>query len=272
MAQSWLKRWVIGELSWRRVLRSGALLYGFFAAYVYFRADALIFLPPPPSYGESAEVFRIPVIETEAIAAQYLPQPEADWVILFIHGNAEDLGDIRPFLTDLQSWGFAVLAYDYRGYGLSDGCPGERNAYQDGLAAYNYLVEVGGYSPDQILVYGRSVGGGSALALADQVPVGGVILESTFTSAFRVVAPIPLLPFDKFPNLARIRRLSVPLLVIHGEADNTIPVSHGRRLYEAAPGPKAALWVPGADHNDVAIVAGDRLRQALQAFPPGDSD
>ncbi|MDA0674728.1 MAG: alpha/beta hydrolase [Cyanobacteria bacterium] len=261
-----LRKLLIGEFTWWRLARSLAFIYGFFALYVFFRADSMIFLPPPPSYGESAALLKVPVTTDEQIAARYLPNPEATHTLLVIHGNAEDLGDLQSFLDRLHSWGFSVFAYDYRGYGISDGTPSERHAYQDAEAAYRYLTETLKISPAQILVYGRSVGGGSATALAATYPVGGLILQSTFTSVFRVVVPFPLLPFDKFPNRRRIRQVTVPVLVMHGQADTTIPWHHGQALYDAAPGPKAFLWVPGADHNNFEQVAGDRLPQALQAF------
>lgn len=266
MDKATLKRWLIGDFTWVRLLRSGLLIYVFFAAYVFFRADSMIFLPPAASYGESDEVLRIPVTEEAAIAALHLPNEDARYTVLFIHGNAEDLGDIRPFLETLHQWGFSVFAYDYRGYGLSDGRPSERNAYQDVEAAYRYLTTQLQVSPDTVLLYGRSVGGGSATYLAARHPVGGLILESTFTSVFRVVVPIPLLPFDKFPNRRRMDEIAVPVLVMHGQADQTIPFHHGQRLYEAASAPKLSLWIPTADHNDFAAVAGDRLRIALLEF------
>jgi pimeloyl-ACP methyl ester carboxylesterase len=266
MDRSTLQKLLIGEFTWWRLARSLAFIYTFFALYVFFRADSLIFLPPPPSYPDTEAVLKLPVNGDEVIAARYLPNPAADYTLLFIHGNAEDLGDLRFFLEELQDWGFSVFAYDYRGYGLSDGAPSERHAYQDAEAAYHYLTETLQIPPDQILVYGRSVGGGSATALAAQYPVGGLILQSTFTSVFRVVVPFPLLPFDKFPNLRRLEQVQVPTLVMHGQADTTIPWHHGQALYEAAPEPKTFLWIPGANHNDFTAVAGDRLPQALQDF------
>jgi pimeloyl-ACP methyl ester carboxylesterase len=266
MDRATLQRLLIGEFTWRRLVRSLLFIYGFFALYVFLRADSMIFLPPPASYGNGDTVLKIPVNGDQHIAALHLPNDQADYTLLFIHGNAEDLGYLRPFLTQLHDWGFSVFAYDYRGYGLSDGRPSERNAYGDAAAAYGYLTATLGVPPEQILVYGRSVGGGSATALAAQYPVGGLILESTFTSAFRVISPIPLLPFDKFPNRRRLRQITAPVLVMHGESDEIVPFHHGQALYAAAPSPKAFLWIPEAGHNDFAWVAGDRLPQALQDF------
>jgi hypothetical protein len=93
-----------------------------------------------------------------------------------------------------------------------------------------------------------------------------LILESTFPSAFRVIAPFPLLPFDKFSNLDKLQKIDCPVLIMHGEADQTIPIQHGQTLYEAAPEPKQALWVAEAGHNDFTWIAGERQQQALWSF------
>ncbi len=261
-----LRKLLIGELSWKRLVRSLLFIYAFFAVYVYFRADSMIFLPQPPSYQDTQDILKIPVSQTEKISAIYLPNAQATYTLLYIHGNAEDLGDIRLMLDRLQSWGFSVFAYDYRGYGTSSGQPSERHAYQDADAAYQYLTQQLKISPDKIIVYGRSVGGGSATELAKRYPVAGLVLESTFTSAFRVVVPFPLLPFDKFSNLDKLKAIHSPVLVMHGQADRTIPIQHSQTLFQAAPESKMSLWIEGAGHDDFTWVAGDRHRQALQSF------
>jgi abhydrolase domain-containing protein 17 len=257
---------LIGELSWRRLVMSVLFIYGFFAIYVYFRADSMIFLPPPSSYQDSPDILKIQVTPTERISALYSTTPRAAYTILYIHGNASDLGLSRPLITQWVGLGFNVLAFDYRGYGTSDGQPSEKNAYQDAEAAYTYLTQVLKIPPAQIIIYGRSVGSGSATELASRHPVAGLILESAFTSAFRVVVPFPILPFDKFPNQAKLRHVRCPVLVMHGRADTIVPFSHGQALYETATTPKLSLWVEGADHNDFVDVAGERYSQMLIEF------
>jgi fermentation-respiration switch protein FrsA (DUF1100 family) len=133
-------------------------------------------------------------------------------------------------------------------------------------AVYRYVVDSLGVPPSRLVLYGRSVGSGPATDLAARVPVGGLVLESAFVSAFRVMTKVALLPFDRFLNLRHIRQVRAPVLVIHGTDDEVIPVSHGRRLYEAAAGPKQALWIEGAHHNDVPFVGGTRYWTALAAF------
>jgi abhydrolase domain-containing protein 17 len=260
------KKLLIGEFSWKRMIQSIAFIYIFFALYVFFRADSMIFMPQPSTYQDTTEILKLPVNKTEKIAAIYLPNPQAKYTLLYNHGNALDLGDLRPILDRLHQWGFSVFAYDYRGYGTSSGHPSENNAYQDANVAYSYLTQELKVPPQQIIIYGQSLGGGIATELAVQQPAAGLILESTFTSAFRVVVPFPILPFDKFTNQDKLRKVRYPVLVMHGEADEVIPFQHGQRLFATAAEPKLALWIPGAGHNDFTWVAGDRQQKALAAF------
>lgn len=245
--------------------------YGAISLVAYLYGERVLFQPPAPSYGPDDVPFtRVPVDEGSAagggdsVAVQHLPNPAAEFTILFSHGNAEDLGHDQPFLRALRDAGFAVLAYDYRGYGRStDRLPTEKRAVEDAEAVYRYAVRELGIRPDRLIVHGRSLGAGPTLALATRHEVAAVVLESAFTSTYRVVTRAPLLPFDRFPNLVRVRSLDVPVLVIHGTRDRVIPASHGRALFAAAAEPKRALWVEGAGHNDVAWSAGPRYVAAL---------
>ncbi len=115
-------------------------------------------------------------------------------------------------------------------------------------------------------MYGRSLGGAMALWVAAHAPVAGLVLESPFYTAYRVVTQAPLVPFDKFSNKDEIGRIRCPVLVIHGLDDWIIQPWHGRELYARAPEPKRCLWVEGAGHNDVIAVAGARYDEALREF------
>lgn len=260
------KRWLVGELSWQRMLKSILFVYVCVGLYAYFGSDRMIFLPPPASYRDTPEILKLTTVDGDRISAIYLPNPTATHTLLYIHGNAEDLGQILPVLQTLREIGFSVFAYDYRGYGTSEGMPSERNAYEDIDAAYRYLTEKLGISPSQIIAYGRSVGGGSAIDLASRKPLGGLVVESSFVTAFRVMTRIPLFPFDKFANLGKIRWVNCPVLIMHGTTDEVIPFWHGQQLFDAVRAPKQALWVENGGHNDLAEVAGNRYLTALQEF------
>ncbi len=227
----------------------------------------MIFLPPPPAtYRAGDGTLLLSTPGGQRIAARYLENPAATYTILHSHGNAEDLSLIRSMLQQLRDSGFAVFAYDYRGYGLSEGRPSERASYEDIDTAYEYLTREARVPPDRIIAYGRSVGSGPAVELASQRPVGGLVLESAFVTAFRVLTRVPLLPFDKFRNIDKIQRVRCPVLVMHGMADAIVPFSHGLALFRAAPEPKRFLWVEDAGHNDFLLVAGPRQTRALREF------
>ena len=134
------------------------------------------------------------------------------------------------------------------------------------LAAYDYLTQQRHIPPQRIIAYGFSLGGAPTTYLAAHRPVAGVVLESTFTTTFRVVTEVPLLPFDKFYSIDNLKHVHCPVLVMHGTDDHTIPFSHGVALYHAAPGVKRCLWVQHADHGNVPELAGNRYTQAIKEF------
>lgn len=251
----------------KALLVTVGLVYLAFAAFAWLASDRMIFQPPPSSYrGGQLPIVLIPT-DGGSIATLHLPNPRAAVTVLYAHGNAEDLGHAAPWLEELRRAGFAVLAFDYRGYGMSTGGPPTAaGATRDMEAVYHHAVRTLKVRPSRIVLYGRSVGSGPATDLAAHVPIGGLVVESGFVSAFRVLTRISLLPFDRFHNLRHIRHVRAPVLVIHGTEDEVIPVSHGRRLYEAAGQPKQALWIEGAHHNDVPLVAGARYWSTLAAF------
>jgi fermentation-respiration switch protein FrsA (DUF1100 family) len=260
-----LRRLLVGDFSFRRCVRSLVLVYVVVAAYVYGVSNGMIFAARPSSYADSAEMLKIPVRGGGAVTALHLVDTNAHFTVLYSHGNAEDLGELRPYLEDYHARGFSVMAYDYQGYGTSGGRPTEAHTYRDIEAVYAYLVEDLRIPAARILAHGRSVGSGPSTYLASRKPLGGLILESPFTSAFRVVLPFRIFPFDRFPNLRRMGRVRCPVLVIHGAADTTIPIWHGKALYEAASEPKQCRWVDGADHNDL-VWAGEAYWGAVTEF------
>jgi fermentation-respiration switch protein FrsA (DUF1100 family) len=256
--------------AWAAVpLRLAALLvvlYALAGVALYLAADRLIFLPGPSSYAHGPRHLALRTARGADVTALHLPNPAARFTVLFAHGNAEDLGDDEAFLEEMRRAGFAVLAFEYDGYGTSTGRPHEAGAYAAADAAYRHLTETLGVPPARILLHGRSLGGAVAVELASRRPAAGLVLESTFTSPSRVLFGRRVFPFDPFPSLARIGGVRVPVLVMHGTRDATIPFAHGRQLLAAAGGTGDSLWVEGAGHNDLAHVAGDRYWAALRAF------
>ncbi len=261
-----LRKILIGDFTRTRILKSLLFIYLFFATYIYFRADSMIFLPQPASYQDTKDIIKLTSADGTKLSAIYLQNPTAKYTIIYAHGNAEDLGDIKPILQKLNKLNFNVFAYDYRGYGTSEGTPTEQNAYKDIDTVYNYVNQNLKILPQNIIVYGRSVGGGSAVDLAARKSVAGLIVESSFSSAFLARIPFKILLFDKFDNLEKIKTVKSPVLVMHGKVDDVIPFSHGERLFAGANSPKLSLWVDAANHNDFSDVAGKKYQNILLDF------
>lgn len=255
-----------GKIRGAVLISTALLLYASLFILGYLFSDPLIFPAPPSSYKDSGEIVRLNMNDGYTISSIYLPVPKAQYVVLYNHGNGEDLGDIRSRLEYLRNKGFSILAYDYPGYGTSSGRSNEAVAYQTAETAYSYLTDKLHISPDRIILYGRSIGSGMAVEMAKRHGGAGLILEGAFVSAFRVMTRWPILPFDKFNNLAKISGLPLPILIVHGERDRVVPFWHGQKLYETANEPKMFLAIPEAGHNDILDVAMDRYGQAIDAF------
>ncbi len=193
-------------------------------------------------------------------------------VILFFHGNGGNLTDRIEKLQLLTSLSADVFIIDYRGYGRSEGKPNEPGIYMDGDAAYKHLTAGRGVAAERVIVFGESLGGAVACEIAARYPTGGVILESTFTSASEMARKVlPLLSprlylKTRFDNLGKISRITTPVLLIHGTQDTTVPPEHSQRLYDAASEPKALALIPGAGHNDVFVVGGGEYAGAILRF------
>ncbi len=252
--------------SLRLLIVAAIVAYGIAVLVVVLFADRLILPAPAASYPRlGADMMRFPGPDGADLVGLLLPLAEARYTVLYSHGNFEDLGWVRPRMEMLRELGFEVFGYDYRGYGLSGGSAGVAKATADARAAYDYVREVLGVPADRIVLYGRSVGGGPSLLLAADEPVAGVILEGTFTTAFRVVTQIPILPFDRFDNVSVIPRVDAPVLIMHGRHDRVVPFHHGRALYEAAGEPKRHAWFD-AGHNDIPETDWPRYAAAVHGF------
>ncbi len=243
------------------------VLYALGCVAARYVSTWMLFPAPAPTYGEKLPgLVMIPGANGERYAAVYLPNPRARHLLVYFHGNGEDLGIDLPHLLDLRAAGFAVLAIDYPGYGLTGGAPSEAGLYAAADAAYSYATGALGCAPERVVVYGLSLGGSAAVWIASRERVGGLVLESTFTSAYRVITRWPVVLGERLPSIARIGRVRCPVLILHGTADTVIPFSHGEALFAAAPEPKRMLWVEKAGHCQVPSVAGDRYWSTLGEF------
>lgn len=182
--------------------------------------------------------------------------PTARFTLLHSHGNAVDLGQMSSFYMGLGSRiNCNIFSYDYSGYGASSGRPSEKNLYADIDCAWHTLRTKYGISPENIILYGQSIGTVPTVDLASRYEVGAVVLHSALMSGMRVAFPQTKRTwwFDAFPSIDKVPRVSSPVLVIHGTEDEVIDFSHGLAIYEKCPRPVEPLWVEGAGHNDVEL-------------------
>jgi uncharacterized protein len=191
--------------------------------------------------------------------------------LLLCHGNAGNVGDRVLHAALLTAAGLDVLLFDYRGYGRSSGRPSEEGTYRDARAALACLLEQPGVDPARVFYLGESLGGAIALDLALERPPAGLVLLSAFTGVREVgrvhypFVPAALVP-DAYPALRGIPRLRAPLLVLHGDRDEIVPLEQGRNLFEAAPEPKRMHVFRGLGHNDLVSGAGAEFAEVIAAW------
>lgn len=203
----------------------------------------------------------------------FLPVAGSRLTLLVCHGNAGNISHrLDRALLAQAHLRTDVLLFDYRGYGKSDGVPDEEGTYRDARAAWRWLIAKG-QSPGRIVIFGESLGAAVALQLAlDTEGAHALVLESPFASVpemARAVYPfLPVWPLvrTRYDNLGKVKRLRVPLLVLHGERDDIVPFAQGRGVFDAAPEPKRFFAIPGAAHNDTYVVGGEAYWRALREF------
>ncbi len=247
------------------LLFGAALGYAGLVGGLYLFQDRLLYHPVKTLTTDPGEVglpYEEVWLETEdgfRLHGWWLPQRRGAATLLFLHGNAGNISHRVPLLQRIYQLGVSVLIVDYRGYGLSEGKPSERGTYLDAEAAWRYLVEVLEIPPEEIVVYGRSLGGSIAAYLAATKPTGGVVIDSTFTSLPDLAAelypylPTRLLTRFRYPTVRFLERIEEPLLILHGREDALIPPHHAERLFLAADQPKELAILPGG-HNDLPFV------------------
>lgn len=230
------------------------LLMMFAEPYLAFVPVRLESAPRPPR--PDVELAEIATPDGLTLYGWYLPHEQPRAYVVYHHGNGGNILHREEILDDLHRLGVAVLVYDYRGYGWSEGTPSEAGVLQDGRAATRWLAERENIEADRIVQMGRSLGGAVAVDVAVE-GAAGVILVSTFTSMPDAAAyhypwlPVHLLMRTRLNSLAKIDRIDGPLLIGHFVADEVVPYPLGERLFAAATAePKRFVPFATGFHND----------------------
>jgi hypothetical protein len=243
---------------------------------IYFPSDDIEVTPE--ALGLRHDDLVLETSDGQRIHAWFLPSPvEPDegagrYTVLMCHGNAGNISHRLDRAVLMHSnLATDVLLFDYRGFGKSSGSPNEPGTYDDARTAYRYLVDERRVSPERVVLFGESLGAAVALQLATEVDAAGLVLEAPFTSIRDMAKAVyPFVPNGwvrtRYENVEKIPALEVPLLVIHGTEDPTVPFAQGKRLFEAAPEPKRLLPVEGAGHSDNFLVGRDVYWPAWQQF------
>jgi uncharacterized protein len=232
---------------------------------------------PPQSEGSATPASVSPVHKEGSSPVPPLNKGGLGGVVLYLHGNGLNVGANVEHANRFHRLGLSVFLIDYRGYGKSQGeFPTESQVYEDAELAWDYLVKQRGLNPKQIYIYGHSLGGAIAIDLAVRHPeAAGLIVEGSFTSARAMVDfqsgvyrmfPIDLLLTQRFDSLAKVDRLQMPVLFIHGTADTVVPVEMSKKLFDAAPEPKQLYIVLDAGHNNLAEFAGNQYLERVNQF------
>jgi fermentation-respiration switch protein FrsA (DUF1100 family) len=237
-------------------------------------------VPPAAAVLPAAEEVSFPTADGLRLAGWFVPAAGPPGgarrgrspAVLVCNGNGGNRSLRAPLAAALARAGLAVLLFDYRGYAANPGHPTEAGLAADARAALAYLAARPEVDPARLVYFGESLGAAVALRLALERPPAALVLRSPFASLAEVGRlhypwlPVSLLLADRYDSLGRVGGLAAPLLVVAGERDRIVPASHSRRLFDAAPQPKRFVLLPGADHNDLDLLAGPRLLAEVLAF------
>jgi alpha-beta hydrolase superfamily lysophospholipase len=228
-------------------------------------------LATPKAIGLLFEEIPLVTSDNTKLNSWFVPAAEEKAVVLLCHGNAGNISHRLDLVRILHLLQYSVFLFDYRGYGKSEGKPGEEGTYKDGEAAWAYLVGHKKRDPKKIVLMGRSLGGAVAANLAGQYKPGALILESTFTSVPDLGAEhywfVPVRAIARFHYNTKkyLAKVTVPVLVMHSRSDEMIPYNHGQALFEAAGELKEFCELTGT-HNEGFLATGQAYPETIKNF------
>lgn len=245
--------------------------------FIYLKQPRMVFFPlkeieqTPDQWGLHYEPVTLKSTRGIRISGWYLPVEHADRVLLFFHGNGGNISHRRESIEIFHRLGLNVLIIDYQGYGNSEGMPGEQAMYDDGRAAFDYLVSDRKFKKENVVVFGRSLGGAVAVRITAEKQPGAAILESTFASVpdvasyyFPVMSKFIVSRY-RFNSLAQVKKIHCPLLVLHSKQDDVIPFMSGVKLYNGANNPRTFVELVG-DHNSGFMQSQPAYEEVLASF------
>ncbi len=258
-------------------LFAGMLAYAALLASLYWNQASLIYLPSPVIEATPERIgldYQEVVLRSGdgvSVHGWYLGHEHPRATLLFLHGNAGNIGHRLDTLALFHQLGLAVFIIDYRGYGESGGTPSETGIYRDAEAAWRYLTGARNLDPSQVILFGRSFGGAIAAYLASRHPHKALVLESTFTSLPEVAAdhfpwaPVNWLAQERYDTRQRMSEIPGPVMIIHSPDDDIVPFAHAETLYRLAQGEKRMVVLSG-DHNSGVKQNRVRYREAWESF------
>jgi len=246
-----------------------ALVWGLQRRLIYFPETA-----PVASAGAALPGARDVELHTGdglSLGAWLVPagSPARDVTVLVANGNGGDRSLRAPLARALAAEGMTVLLFDYRGYGGNPGAPSEAGLARDVRAARGFLVDEVGTPPDEIIYFGESLGSAVVTELAAAHPPAGLLLRSPFVDLASLgeihypLLPVRALLRDRYPLVEHLSRVEVPVTVVLGTQDSVVPPEQSRAVAEAAPRLHRLVEVAGSDHNDLALLEGDALVEAV---------
>ncbi len=245
--------------------------------FMYFFQPSMLFMPyrdidaTPESWGMRYSHVEIKTEDNIKLHGWFIPAKDSNKVILFSHGNAGNISNRGDSIKIFHELGLNVLIFDYRGYGKSEGHPHEQGLYQDVYAVWTYLIEKKGYTKENIIIFGRSLGGAVAMWLAVKVQAHSLIIESTFSS-FRDIASAQLPIISRlliarysFKTAGRASKFAGQLLVVHSVEDEIVPYKLAKKIFNAATQPKTFLTISGG-HNEGFMLSQEVYKNGLKQF------
>lgn len=253
------------------------LALGLFSGWLYFMQPSMIFYPSrelvasPADWHLQYEDVSFRSRDGVTLHGWYIPNQASKRVVLFFHGNAGNMSHRGESVAIFHRLGLNVFIFDYRGYGRSQGKPSEKGLYLDAAGAWDYLTKTCGSAGENIILFGRSIGGAVATHLASEVSPAALIVESAFSSArdvagsaFPILSRLTLIRYD-FNAASDIKGVRCPVLILHSPDDEILPYSLGEKLYRAANEPKEFVRLRG-DHNSGFLQSQPEYERRLDTF------